>query len=118
MTAASRPRAPGAPRPRAARARPSPPSSSHPGPGGSGAHAAGQDVAEAFLLAPLFPGPVRPGPVFRGHRVVRNGHLGQPAGGPGGAELPEAEDHPGVPRAGLLGAPREEGRAGAGGEVR
>lgn len=75
-------------------------------------------MAEAVLLAALFPGPVRPGQVFRGHCVVRNRHLCHPAGGPGGPELQEAEDHPGVPGSGLLGAPREEGCAGAGGEVR
>lgn len=50
--------------------------------------------------------------------MVRNGHLCHPAGGSGGAELQEAEDHPGVPGAGVFGAAREEGCPGAGGEVR
>lgn len=75
-------------------------------------------MAEAFFPAPLFPGPVCSGQVFRSHCVVRNWHLCHPAGGSGGAEFQEAEDHSGVPRAGILGAAREEGCPGAGGKVR
>lgn len=55
-----------------------------------------QDVAQAVLLAPLLPGPLRAGPVLRSHRVVRDGRVRHQVGGPGGAELQEAADHPGV----------------------
>lgn len=50
--------------------------------------------------------------------MVRNWHLCHPAGGSGGAELQEAENHSGVPRTGVLRAAREEGCEGAGGKVR
>lgn len=77
-----------------------------------------EDVAEAVLLAALFPAALRPGQGVRGRGVVRDRLLRHAAGGPGGAELQEAANHPGVPGAGALGAAREEGCPGAGGEVR
>lgn len=77
-----------------------------------------EDVGEAVLFAALLPGALRAGPGVRGRGVVRERLPRHAAGGPGGAELQEAADHPGVPRAGALGAAREEGCAGAGGEVR
>lgn len=77
-----------------------------------------EDVGEALLFAALLPGALRAGPGVRGRGVVRERLPRHAAGGPGGAELQEAADHPGVPRAGALGAAREEGCAGAGGEVR
>lgn len=50
--------------------------------------------------------------------MVRDWHLCYSAGGSGGIELQEAEDHSGVSRAGLLRAAGEERCSGAGGEVR
>lgn len=75
-------------------------------------------MGEAVLFAALLPGALRPGQGVRGRGVVRERLPRHAAGGPGGAELQEAADHPGVPGAGALRAAREEGCAGAGGEVR
>lgn len=89
-----------------------------PSPGRPPARRSREDVGEAVLFAALLPGALRAGPGVRGRGVVRERLPRHAAGGPGGAELQEAADHPGVPRAGVLGAAREEGCAGAGGEVR
>jgi len=74
-------------------------------------------VVEAVLFAPVFLHAVHPGSVLRSRRLVRDWDLRHTAGGPSDAELPEAEDHPGVPGSGLLGPGGEEGCAGAGGEL-